>query len=327
MSWLDNLFGAGAQRRDAMGTYEANRAILGDAQDRALEQQNLARTYALNALQGGYDTARGDLMSGQGQASGFLDRGFDAARGDLTRGFDGAINTSEDYLQRTQNVLNPYLQAGEAARNQYYNALGLNGAGSRDQFYSDLSQEVASNPIYQQGLEQQNRALARSSAATGIGGGRLAAAYARAAQERGQQYMDNRLGALERQSNLGGQFANSLAGYTNQTGQNVAGYRAAMGTALSGNEANRGTAQAQNSANFSNALANTATGYGQNQANVNMTTGNNLSNLYGQYASLNAQNRSALGNSFAATRGVGLQNVVNLAAAGLGAYRSLNRIR
>jgi hypothetical protein len=297
MGFLDDLFGAGAQRRDTSAATKA-----------ANEQLTKSKKAAIAALNGGMTTANSSLDSGYDASKGFLTTGYDTARGDITTGYDDASGELTDALGNVRDVLNPWIADGRAAQDKYNQALSLgpDGTAGADEFYQDYADN---DPFRAFRDEMATKQLASQFNSAGIGAsGRGALAVSRASLERGTSDLNALLDRYERQGTRGGQYATTMAGYENQAGQNQANLDVGKGTSLGNLEIGRGTSLADLTTGHSTAKANLATGNASDIANLEYGSGQQM-----------AGNRIAQGNANAATRGVGANNLIKIAGMVLGA--------
>ena len=73
----------------------------------------------------------------------------DSVRPDRTsiRATTGRLARQKMDLQRTQNVLNPYIEQGRRAQGVYDTALGLEGADAQREYYDQLNEEFTNDPV------------------------------------------------------------------------------------------------------------------------------------------------------------------------------------
>lgn len=317
MSFLDDLFGGGSARRDAAASFrDSERTRQAGAQQadgiyqKTLEQQ-------LAELSGGTAAAAGNINQGFDAAIGRIGGAVDTARADISGGADRAIATEQDYLARTGNILDPFIERGSRAGEMYEDALGVNGEAAQTGFYDNFQSDpfreyndrVANNSI----INAANAQGRKTSGATDL-------ALSRASLERGAVDMNSRLDRLSGLYDMATQFADRKAGYTTGTGQRIAGYQANEGAQLAdtafqggqvqaGLDANRGMSLAGNTNQNAVARANAVGNAGQSRADL----------AYGD-AQLSANNRVQLGNANAATRGMGANNLLKIGATAINAF-------
>lgn len=315
MGFFSSFFG-NAQADDArVATQRAN------AELRAREQQ--ARTQLqggindnLNSLAGGYDTARESLYGGYGQARQDINQGYDLARSDIDTGYNRAVGSQSDYLNRTTNILNPYIQAGQRASDLYSSYLGLNGADARTAAVDNFR---ASNPLYQEVDNRANEEMLRTLNSQGVTGGRLGMMMTRSAQQRGEDRLNGYLNRLQGMSQSGQSASGQLAGFTDATGQRIGNYQVGQGQALGQNETNRGTTLGNAAMTNGTNLANLDYRYGSDRGNVQNAGANSLANLTYGVGQQIAGNHINLGNAVANSRTTGINNTLGLAGTLAGA--------
>lgn len=261
--------------------------------DQKHDLQNGARD-ATNILNNGAATANANLAQGfqgaqQQTAKGLksVGQGQQQARTDINAGTDNALT-----------ALSPYQQSGTQANTLYGNALGLNGADAQRSFGANYA---ASDPFRAQNQQFATDATLQSLNARGLSGsGYAVAQVADQNLRRGSQDYENYLNRLQGQQGQGFQAAGAQAGY----------------------QANRGNALSDISTNAANARAGI---YGQ-RAGIQTGYGDATSNLnYGNAQQL-AGVRTGLANGVAATRSVGVNNLMGLAGLGVQAYTGFNNL-
>lgn len=321
-----------------------------DAQDsintgitQQLDALGRGNTGAVQALNQGYGTARNDIVnasvgqlgslaSGNAAARGALTQGYNTARGDVARGAAGAENAINQHQAYIQQTLNPFVQSGRGAQNLYDNALGVNGQAAASAFFNQYG---ANDPFRQFNEDMANKAMERSfNAAGNLGSGRAALAASRANLERGSQDLNRYLDRLSASGQQGGQYASELAGYANNAGNTIAGIRGNLGTQQAnlatgqgqdlgrlaygyGQDrgaaiANRGAQMADLATNRGQDLGRLSYGYGQDRGNIMAGRGQANAELQYGLAQQLAGNRLNLGNAVAASRGIGVNNLLGL---------------
>lgn len=317
MGFFSDFFGS-TQRRDASQSYQDSTQTLNSALDQARGALSDGQRASSAALTRGYDTSREALTGGYNQARADIGTGYDRAAGNINQGYDRAIGSAEDYLARTGNILDPYIQRGNQAGDTYANFLGLNGAeaqaGAQDGFTGTLNPY---SEVDARALEETNRQLNSQ----GITGGRAALAVTRSSQQRNESRLGDYLNRLQGMYGQGQTASGQLAGYTNQTGQTVGGYEASRGNALAGNDTARGTALGGLSSQYGRDASALDYRYGQDSAN-------NVGGYYGNLASLDygagqqqAANRISYGNALSSSRSTGINNLLGAVGIGISAVR------
>ncbi len=287
MKWLDNLFGAGQSQSDINRGAAAAASIL-----------NKGRDDAMNAYNAGTDAARTAITSGYGKAGDELVAADPMIRGDLNRGIDAGNAAITGAVDKANAYLDPFYQSGLKAQARYDDGLGLNGQSATDAFYGGMP----ADPSIAYRDELANKQIAQQFAATGNLGGRAGLAISRASLERRngdtQAYLDRLEQAGARGAQYGAQMgSNAMTGGQIRSQNEVArgSALAGIGERLAGRKSDLATGQA-------GLMAGLEQGYGSKQADL----------IYGNAQQLGANeiNRS---NAVAATRGVGMKNLVSLA--------------
>lgn len=292
MSFLESLFGGSAKKRD-----------LASANASATSALNQSRTAQLAALNGGVAPARADIQGGMTGATDALNRGYDTARGDLTTNYgnaEGAINSGMD---RARGLLNPMIALGSKYDGMYADALGANGAGARTAFYD---QNVRGNTDFAYADDLAAKQLQAKLNASGITGGRSAALQMRQGAQRIEDRTNQYLDRIRNEGARGAQTATTLAGMEGSAGSQIAGIRTGLGDRLSGLETGRG-----------GALGKIQMQGGQMLANVGQQNARDIANVEGQYGQGIASNAINYGNAMSATRGQGLNTMLQLAGIGI----------
>lgn len=288
MSFLDSLFGGSAKKRDLASANASATSALG-----------ASRTAQLSALTGGVGSARSDINAGMTGATDALNRGYDRARVDLSTNYgnaEGAINSGMD---RARGLLNPMIALGGQYGRMYADAMGANGAGARTAFYD---QNVRNNTDFAYADDLAAKQLQAKLNASGITGGRAGALQMRQGAQRIEDRTNQYLDRIAQQGARGAQFAGQLAGMEGNAGTQIAGIRTGLGDRLSGLETGRGTA-----------LGNVQMQGGQALSNVGLQNARDIANVEGNYGQGMASNAINYGNALSATRGQGLNTMLQLA--------------
>ena len=169
------------------------------------------------------------------QATGHLNRGLADSSASLTGGYDQA-----------QGYLSGYGQQGQRANALYSRALGLDGAGPRQQFMDEFA---GADPFRQWNMDQTARTVSRRLGSMGYRpqGGTMSLGLARAGMERGSQDYEGYMNRLAAAALQGQGIAGQQAGYAAQHGQGLAGLQSGFAQQHAGNAINFGNAQAQQS--------------------------------------------------------------------------------
>lgn len=318
MGFFDDFFGKSQKRDIADANNRANSYLdKGRADAEAALREDTDN--ALLRLGGGYDTARGDITTGADRARGEIGTGYDTARGDITTQYGAAEGAITDALGRTRQTIDPFLQSGLDSQNLYDTALGTKGTGLQEDFYDNYADN---DPFRAYRDELANKQLQSQFNASPAGsqGGRFTQAVSRASLARGTEDLNAYLDRLERSGARGGQYATTLAGYEAGAGKDIAQLRSGLGDRLGSLESDRGTTLGNVSLNTGNRLGDLAYGYGKDTASVTAGRGQDLANLHYGYGQQKAGNAISYGNAVAGTRGIGVNNLLNLAGTAVKAF-------
>lgn len=316
MSWLDDLFGAGDARRDNAASFNDASQSIKDGYNQARKDLRSGTSSQLAALRSGNSNALTALANGYGQGRRDLQSGISTARGDINDGTDAAIGAENTFLDRVSGIYDPYIEDGNAAGELYQDAIGVNGATAQQGFYDDFQED----PFFQYNQDQALEALERRNNAGGVGGGRAVLAGQRVAQEMGSEALNDRLNRLAGLYDMAVQSSDRMAGYTASAGARIGGYEAGRGTQLAGVAQRGGEAKASLSQGYGSSRAGQHNTHASNVASVQGSNSGSLADLAFGKAQLDANNRISLGNANAATRGVGMNNLVKLAGTAIQAF-------
>ena len=292
MSFLDSLFGGSAKKRDLA---ESNRA--------ATSALNNSRTAQIARLEGAVTPARADINAGMTGATDALNRGYDTARGDVTTNYGGAETAINDGMGRARSLLNPMIEMGGGYDRMYGDALGANGTAARTAFFD---QNVRGNTDFAYADELAAKQMQAKLNASGITGGRAGALQLRQGAQRIEDRTNQYLDRIAQQGARGAQTATTLAGMEGNAGTQIAGIRTGLGDRLSGLETGRGTA-----------LGNVQMQGGQMLSGIGMQNARDIANVEGNYGQGIASNAINYGNAMSATRGQGLNTMLQLAGIGI----------
>ena len=157
-----------------------------------------------------------------------------------------SIDEQRRQFDVTQENLQPFQQAGEAALAQQQNLLGLNGASEQQASFDALN----NSPGQQFLRDRAQKNLLRNSAAIGgLGGGNVRSALVQQGVGFAQQDLQNQFGRLGQLAGQGQSAATSIGQFGAQSSGNI-------GNALIAG----GNARASGITNQSNALQNTING-------------------------------------------------------------------
>lgn len=292
MSFLDDLFGGSAKKRD-----------IGAANAAATSALSTSRAAQLAALNGAVDPARADIDAGMTGATGAINTGYDTARGDLTTNYGNAETAISDGMGRARGLLNPMIELGGKYDKMYGDALGVNGADARTSFYDD---NVNNNDQFAYADELAAKQLQTKLNASGITGGRAGALQLRQGAQRVEDRTNQYLDRIKAEGARGAQAGSQLAGMETQAGSQTAGIRTGLGDQLGNLETNRGTQ-----------IGNINMTGGQAKAGIGMQNAQAVAGVEGNYGNNVAGNAINYGNAMASTRGSGLNTMLQIAGLGI----------
>lgn len=180
-------------------------------------------------------TGKKALSQANEQATAALGRGLGDSTASLKSGYGDA-----------QDFLSGYGQQGQRANALYSQALGLDGAGPRQQF---MDQFAGADPFRQWNMDQTARTVSRRLGSMGYRpqGGTMSLALARTGLERGSQDYESYMNRLAAAAMQGQGVAGQQAGYAARQGEGLAGLQSGFAQQHAGNAINYGNAQAQQS--------------------------------------------------------------------------------
>ena len=158
----------------------------------------------------------------------------------------GAAQAGIDEQRRqfdlTQNLLQPYTQAGAPALQQQQAFLGLGGAPAQQQAIQGIEQSPAMQAMLQQG---ENAMLQNASATGGLRGGNIQGALAQFRPQLLNQLINQQYERLGGLTNLGQASAAGVGAAGMQTGENIANLLGQQGAAQAGGIMGQAKAQSQ----------------------------------------------------------------------------------
>jgi hypothetical protein len=173
-----------------------------------------------------------------GQASRAQQQAAESGIGEQRRQFDAI-----------QELLKPYVSAGQPALQQQQALLGLGGTQAQQQAITGIEQ----SPLFQAQARQGEEALLqRASATGGLRGGNVQAALAQFRPAMLQQAIDTQYSRLGGLATLGQRSAAGLGDVGMQTGTNVANLMSSQGAAQAAGSLAQGRAFGQTLGGLSN---------------------------------------------------------------------------
>ena len=190
-----------------------------------------------------------DSFTGAG-AQKALTSAYNTQRSDLQSGFDQGKGYGEDYLNKSNSLMQGYADRGNSASNMYANLNGVNGADAAKTAW----QGFQAPPGFQEAQDYANKQTQNSAAARGsmYGGNTMAALY--------NQNSAARYGAqndwMSRLNGMGQQGYQASSGMADRTGQ--------MGNSLMQGRMNLGGQQSQAAGQYGQGMAGASGALAQN---------------------------------------------------------------
>ncbi len=143
----------------------------------------------------------------------------------------------------------PYMQGGQNALTQYYNATGVNGSDAQQNYYSNFQNDPGFQSSVNYGLQQ----IQAQNAAQGMGlsGNTLAALQDYSQHSLSQEYQ-TRLSDLLQGAQLGANSANALTSASTSSANNQGNYTLSSGQYQGAGLSNTGNALSNASNNYAN---------------------------------------------------------------------------
>lgn len=161
------------------------------------------------------------------------------------------IDEQDKQFQQVQQLLSPYVNAGNGALTAQQNLIGLNGSSAQQDAINQLQQ----NPAYTSALAAGNRnILSNASATGGLRGGNTQAALGQYAPQLLAQMIQQQYSNLGGLSSLGQNAAAGVGNAGMQTGNNVTGLLGQIGASQAGNSLAQGAAGSGILNSFTNGL-------------------------------------------------------------------------
>ena len=146
-------------------------------------------------------------------------------------GHAGATRHWQNASSSAKNYLTPYQQRGDAAYQQYSDAIGVNGNALQSKYWDNYQADPQRGYDENRAVDAVNRSMAaRGMSKSGFG----ALAGARAGMDAGRSYTTERLNRLQGLGAQGMGAANQLANIDMTTGQGLAGLDMALGQSNAG---------------------------------------------------------------------------------------------
>lgn len=141
------------------------------------------------------------------------------------------IDESRRQFDRVQQLLSPYVQAGQQGMAGQQNLIGLNGAPAQQQAINGIQ----SSPMFGAMAKQGEDAILQNASATGgLRGGNTQAALGQFRPQLLSQLIDQQYARLGGMTQIGQASAAGVGAAGMQTGQNVAGLFGQQGAAQAG---------------------------------------------------------------------------------------------
>jgi hypothetical protein len=152
------------------------------------------------------------------------------------------IEAVQEQFTGMQDILSPYVQAGNSALEQQQNLAGLGGPAAQQ----SAIQAISSGPEFQALTQQGENAILQQSAATGgLRGGNVQGALAQFRPQLLSSLINQQYGRLGGLTQIGQASAAGVGAAGMQTGTNVSNLLAAQGAATAGGQLAMGQAYSQ----------------------------------------------------------------------------------
>mgnify|MGYP006278918563 CR=1 FL=1 len=174
-----------------------------------------------------------------------------------------AMEAQRAQLAQAQQMLAPYMQAGQGALGQQQAFLGLAGPEAQQTAISGIEQ----SPMYQAMLQQGERGILSNAAATGgLHGGNVQAALAQFRPQLLASLINQQMGQLGGMAGMGMQGAMGAAGFGQQAAGNIMNQYGQMGAAQAGQAIAGGQALGALGQGVGNAMGQLGMYYGMTNA-------------------------------------------------------------
>lgn len=180
----------------------------------------------------------------------------ESAAGAQTAASGASIAEQRRQFDAVQELLKPYVTAGQGAIEGQQGLLGLSGSAAQQQAIKALEQSPQFKSMMQQG---ENAILQNASATGGLRGGNVQATLAQFRPQLLSQLIESQFSKLGQVSGLGQASAAGQAAAAQQTGANIGNALTQQGQAAAGAALASGQAQAQMWGNIGGTIGNVAT--------------------------------------------------------------------
>jgi hypothetical protein len=144
------------------------------------------------------------------------------------KGTEASIAEQQRQFDITQENLQPFQQAGQAAIGSQQDLLGLNGVEAQQAAFDVMNQSPGQQFLRDRA---QKNLLRNSSAIGGLGGGNVRSALVQQGVGFAQQDLQNQFGRLGQLAGQGQNAANSIGQFGQQTSGNISNSLTAQGNA------------------------------------------------------------------------------------------------
>jgi len=171
-----------------------------------------------------------------------ITQGTEQAQGALRQGAEEFKDTTNDFLGRSTDFLQPDIEGGRNALAQLLAATGVSGRGAQIDFFNNFQTDPGFEAVTDAGIQ----GLDRSAAARGMlfSGGQLRDVGDFVGRRRNQAF-NERLERLVGLAGIGSRQATNAAGFTQQAGSNIAGSQFGTNQLLANLAQSQGNALAQ----------------------------------------------------------------------------------
>lgn len=269
-----------------IGMLGAEQAILGGA-NQGRSDMLTGAAGALNSLGTQTGIARNDLLQGQDFALNKISEAIDAGKAGYAQGVKSINQATQSGVgaigggvSQAVGFLNPYMQAGKQALNPLMDLSGVNGQAAFDAARMN-------DPAYNLAIKESERALGRNAAVTGgIGSGNTMGRFQLNAQEQAAADIDRQLSRFRAITDAGQSAASQAGSFTTQGGI-ASGNLLSQGGIAAGNlqsqsgqlESDLLTRAGDVGINTGQNLSMLAQQLGMSEADVLQNLGGNLSNI------------------------------------------------
>lgn len=310
MGFLSDLLGKSAKKEATKTGMEiaANLARARQQQEAALE---LGRTRSIADLTGGYDAAVGNLGAGTVQARTNIGDGYERGRNALTDLYGQAATRIEAGLDRSRDILSPFIARGTNADVLLSDINGVNGAAARTAAIGSFL-DTQDGAMAEADRLAQKQVEAQMNARGLVNAGRGVLAGQRVATERADERVNRWIDQVTGQAARGGQYAGMLSNEEAGAAARVSGVKTGLGDRLNENFVGEGTRLADLDLRDSTALADLAYRFGSDKAGVNRWAAGGTADTIGNNTTAVNNNLNQITANRSAATTAGINNLIGL---------------